>query len=50
MIHHYVHGLVEDGKLAIDWIESSAILADGLTKALPTVHFKKQQGEWGLIE
>ena len=41
VIHHHVRGLVEDGELAIEWIESSAVLADGLTKALPAGPFKK---------
>lgn len=50
MIHHHVRGLVEDGELAIDSIENSAMLADGLTKTLPTALFKRHWGEWGLIE
>ena len=50
VIHHHVRGLVEDREMAINWIESSAMLADGLTKALSAAPFKKHQGEWGLIE
>ena len=41
VMHYHVRGLVEDGELAIDWIKSSAILADGLTKALLAAPFKK---------
>ena len=45
VMHHHVYGLVEDGKLAIERIESSAILADGLTKAFPIGPFKKHRDE-----
>lgn len=50
VMHHHVQGLVEDGELTIDWIASSAMLADGLTKALPVAAFRRHRGEWGLIE
>lgn len=50
VMHHHVRGLVEDKELAIDWIASSAMLADGLTKALPIAAFRRHRGEWGLIE
>ena len=50
VMHHHVHELEEDGELAIDWIEISAMLADGLTKALPAASFKRHRGEWGLIK
>lgn len=50
VIHHHVQGLMKDGKLIIDWIASSAMLADGLTKALPIAAFKRHRGEWGLIK
>ena len=49
VMHHHVRGLVEDGELAIEWIESSAMLADGFTKALPTGPFKKHRDEWSLV-
>lgn len=49
-MHYYVRGLVEDRELTIDWIESSQMLADGLTKALPTALFKRHRGECGLVE
>ena len=41
VMHLHMRGLVEDGKMAIDWIESSAMLADGLIKALFAAPFKK---------
>lgn len=50
VMHYYVRGLVEDRELTIDWIESSQMLADGLTKALPTALFKRHRGECGLVE
>ena len=49
-MHHHMRGLVKDVEMAIDWIESSAMLADGLTKTLFAAFFKKHQGEWGLVE
>lgn len=45
VMHYYVRGLIKDGKLFIDWIESSTMLADGLIKALSIVLFKRYQGE-----
>ena len=48
-MYHHVRGLVEDGELAIEWIESSAMLADGLTKALPVGPFKKHRDELSLV-
>lgn len=50
VMHHHVRGLVEDGELAIEWISSSDMLADGLTKALLAELFKRHRGEWGLVE
>ena len=44
-MHHHVCGLAEDREMAINWIENSAMLADGLTKVLPTALFKKHRGE-----
>ena len=41
VMHHQVRGLVEDRELAIELIESFAMLADGLTNALPAGPFKK---------
>lgn len=41
IMYHHVRGLIEDGELSIDWIESFAILADGLTKAFFIALFKR---------
>ena len=41
VIHHHVRELVENRELAIEWIFSSNMLADNLTKALPIGPFKK---------
>ena len=49
VMHHHVRELVEDRELAIEWIESSAMLADGLTKALPVGPFKKHRDKWSLV-
>lgn len=50
VMHHHVRGLVEDGELAIEWIASSAMLADELMKALPAVAFKRHCRKWDIIE
>lgn len=41
MIYHYICGLIEDKKLVINWIESSTIFVDSLTKAFFAALFKK---------
>lgn len=41
IMYHHIRKLVEDRELAIEWIESSVILANSLTKALFTGLFKK---------
>lgn len=50
VVHHHVRELVEEGELSVEWIPSSIMLAEGLTKALPAGPFKKHQEEWGLVE
>lgn len=49
-MHHHIRGLVEEGELAMNWIPSAMMLADSLTKALPTGPFKKYREEWSLVE
>lgn len=49
-LHHHGQGLVEERELAIEEIPVSAMLADGITKALPAAAFKRHRGEWGLVE
>lgn len=41
VMHHHVQELVENRELAIKWISSSNMLADGFTKTLPTGPFKR---------
>ena len=41
VMYYHIHGLVEDGELAIKWIKNSAILVDSLMKALSAEPFKK---------
>ena len=43
VIYHHVRESVENRDLAIEWISNSNMLASGLTKALPTGHFKKHR-------
>lgn len=50
VMYQHICGLGEDRKLAIEWSESSTMLADGLTKALFTGPFKKHQDEWSLVD
>lgn len=40
VMHNHICRLVEDGKLVIDWIKISSMLAKRLTKALIAVSFK----------
>ena len=49
IMHHHIRELVENGQLAIEWISSSNMLADGLMKALPAGPFKRYREEWGLV-
>ena len=48
VMHHHVRELVENGELGIEWVPSSSMLADGLTKSLPVASFKRHRDEWGL--
>lgn len=41
--HHYVQKLVNEGEFTIKWIPGVEILADEMTKALPTKMFRKHQ-------
>lgn len=41
--HHYIRELIEEGELTVTWIPGSEMLADGMTKALPTEIFKKHR-------
>ena len=46
--HHYIRELIEEKELSIEWVSSSEMLADGMTKALPTETFQKHRAQLGL--
>lgn len=46
--HHYIRELVNEGELTIKWIRGSEMLADGMTKALPTEVFRKHRAMLGM--
>ena len=46
--HHYIRELVNEKELTIKWIPGSSMLADGMTKALPTETFRKHRALLGL--
>lgn len=50
IIYHHIQWLMADRKLGIKWIFSSLILANGLTKALPTGFFKRYWDKLGLVK
>lgn len=50
IIYYHIQELITNGKLGIEWIFSSLILANGLTKALPTGFFKRYWDILGLVE
>ena len=45
VIYHHIRRLVKDREISIEWISSNDMLADGLTKALPTGTFKRHLKE-----
>lgn len=45
---HYIRELIEEGELIVTWIPGSEMLADGMTKALPTEAFRKHQALLGM--
>lgn len=46
--HHYIRELVNEGELTIGWVPSSGMLANGVTKALPTETFKRHRALLGM--
>ena len=46
--HHYIRELIDEEELTIAWVRSSEMLADGMTKALPTETFRRHQVQLGL--
>lgn len=49
-MYHHVNGLIEDERLAINWISSPDMFADGPTKPLFMGPFKKHQEKQKFIE
>ena len=45
--HHYIRELVNEGELTVKWIPRSEMLADGMTKGLPTETFRKHPSDAG---
>ena len=41
--HHYIRELVNEGELTVKWIPGSEMLADGMTKGLPTETFNEMR-------
>lgn len=39
--HHYIKKLIEEKELNIKWLDSSKMLANDMTKTLPTETFQK---------
>ncbi len=46
--HHYIRELIEEGELTVSWIPGSQMLADEMTKALPTEPFRKHRALLGM--
>ena len=46
--HHYIRELVNEGESTVKWIPSSEMLADGMTKALPTKAFRRHRALLGM--
>lgn len=46
--HHYIHELVTDKEVEVEWICSASMLADGFTKALSVANFRRHRDLLGL--
>ncbi len=46
--HHYIRELIDEKELTVPWVSSSEMLADGMTKALPTETFRRHRAQLGL--
>ena len=46
--HHYIRELIDEKELTVVWVSSSEMLADSMTKALPTEMFRKHRAQLGL--
>ncbi len=43
--HHYIRELIDEEEPTIAWVSSSEMLADGMTKTLPTETFRRHQAQ-----
>ncbi len=43
--HRYIRELIDEKELTVAWISRSEMLADGITKALPTETFQRHQAQ-----
>ncbi|KAI1001527.1 hypothetical protein K3495_g6674 [Podosphaera aphanis] len=48
--HHFVHDMADKGKLVIDYVPTSEMIADRLTKPLQRVAFERFKNQIGLAE
>lgn len=48
--HHYIREWIEEAELIFMWIPGSEMLADGMTKALPTETFWKHRALLGIVK
>ncbi len=46
--HHYIRELIDKEELTVAWVSSSEMLADGITKTLPTETFQTHRAQLGL--
>lgn len=47
--YHFIRDLAEQGKLVVDYVRTTDMAADGLTKVLPRVAYEKFKKQLGLV-
>ena len=48
--YHYIRDLAEQGKLQVNYIPTANMVADGMTKPLQRVAFKRFKDQLGVVE
>lgn len=48
--YHFIRDLAEKKRIAVDYVPTNQMIADGLTKPLPTVGFLKFVRDLGLVD
>ncbi|KAI0993606.1 hypothetical protein K3495_g14578, partial [Podosphaera aphanis] len=48
--YHFIRDLAEKQRIAVEYIPTDEMIADGLTKPLPRIGFQKFVGELGLVD